>query len=92
MASILARRQHPCVPTPSKHSRSPALLALGTAIRQQRRNLGLSQEALAEKAGLDRSYLGQVERGENSIALVPLIAIAGTLKTTVAALMQQAKL
>lgn len=88
----LAWRHYLLVPTPSKHSRNPALLALGTAIRQNRRNFGLSQEDLAEKAGLDRSYLGQVERGENSIALMPLIAVADALQTTVAALMAEAGL
>jgi transcriptional regulator with XRE-family HTH domain len=92
VAPSLSWRQHRWVPTPSKHSRSPPLRALGTAIRQNRRKQGLSQEALAEKAGLDRSYLGQIERGENSVALLPLIEIATALQTTVAALMSEAAL
>lgn len=88
----LAYRQHVRVPTPSKHSRSPVLLALGASIRQNRRRSGLTQEQLAEKAGLDRSYLGQIERGENSVALMPLVQIAIVLDTTVAALMAEAGL
>lgn len=78
------------MPTPSKHSRHPVLTALGEAIRSRRKALGLSQEQLSDKAGLDRSYLGQIERGENSIALLPLKSIADALETSVATLMDEA--
>jgi transcriptional regulator with XRE-family HTH domain len=88
----LASLQHARVPTPSKHSRHPAFLALGNAIRANRRRCGFTQEELAEKAGLDRSYLGQIERGENSVALLPLVQIATVLETTVTALMAEAGL
>jgi transcriptional regulator with XRE-family HTH domain len=80
------------VPTPSKHSRDPVLLALGTAIRKKRLEAKLSQERLADLADLDRSYLGQVERGENSVALHPLIRIANALNTTAAELFATARL
>jgi len=89
---IIAWRQYAAVPTPSKHSRHPVLTALGASIRSRRKALGLSQEQLSDKAGLDRSYLGQVERGENSIALLPLKAVADALGTTVAVLMDEAGL
>lgn len=82
--------QHLTVPTPSKHSRNPVLLALGASIRKHRGLCGLTQEQLAERAGLDRSYLGQVERGENSVALMPLVNVARALNTTVGALMTEA--
>ena len=39
---------------------------------------------LAALAELDRSYLGQVERGENSVAIHPLLRIANALNTTAA--------
>ena len=80
------------MPTPSKHSRDPILVALGSAIRHRRKQKNLSQETLAHLAGLDRSYLGQVERGENSIALHPLVRVAGTLEVTVAQLFEEAGL
>lgn len=80
------------VPTPSKHSRHPVLTSLGDAIRKRRRELGLSQEQLAERAGLDRSYLGQVERGENSIALLPLVNVATALGVSLEQLMGDARL
>jgi len=80
------------VPTPSKFSRDPILIALGSAIRLHRKRLKLSQEALAHLAGLDRSYIGQVERGENSIALHPLIRVANALETSVSDLFLDANL
>lgn len=68
------------------------LLALGNAIRNKRMERKLSQEMLAALAELDRSYLGQVERGENSIAIHPLIRIAKALNTSIAALFTDAGL
>jgi transcriptional regulator with XRE-family HTH domain len=66
------------------------LTSVGTVIRKRRKELNLTQEQLAELAKIDRSYLGQVERGENSIALLPLKKIAEALSTTVAELMLDA--
>ena len=92
MKTILSCRQHLGVPTPSKFSRDPILVSLGSAIRKRRKELKLSQEHLADLAQLDRSYLGQVERGENSIALHPLVRIANALKISVAELSIEAGL
>jgi transcriptional regulator with XRE-family HTH domain len=80
------------MPTPSKHSRHPVLTALGAAIRKRRKAQGLSQEELAQAIGMDRSYMGQVERGENSVAILPLAAIAAALGTDMATLFAEAKL
>jgi transcriptional regulator with XRE-family HTH domain len=52
----------------------------------------LSQEELAQLVGMDRSYLGQIERGENSVAMLPLAEIAKALNTTIAILMAEAGL
>lgn len=57
----------------------PQLLALGKQIRNLREKSGLSQEAFASEAGLDRAYYGGVERGERNIASINLIQIAATL-------------
>ena len=57
----------------------PQLLALGKQIRKLREQSGLSQEAFASEAGLDRAYYGGVERGERNIASINLIQIAATL-------------
>ena len=50
--------------------RHPTLLAFGAAVRQYRKGKGLSQEAFADECGIDRSYMGGVERGERNIALI----------------------
>jgi transcriptional regulator with XRE-family HTH domain len=52
---------------------------LGNNIRQRRTQLGLSQEQLAEKANLHRTYIGAVERGERNISLDNILAIAQAL-------------
>lgn len=56
---------------------------VGLNVRRQREKLGLSQEKLAELAGVHRTYIGQVERAEKNITLRNLekIAIALKLKT-----------
>lgn len=65
-------------PSPSL-SGAPALLALGKAIRAERINKGMAQEVLAYEAGVDRSYLGGIERGEHNVAIINLIKIANAL-------------
>jgi transcriptional regulator with XRE-family HTH domain len=52
----------------------------GRAVRRYRLRLKISQEELAARAGLDRSYIGQVERGETNISLLNLVRIAGALQ------------
>ncbi len=47
----------------AKRSR-PTLNTLGTALRQFRKNRGLSQDRLANRAGVDRAYVGGIERAE----------------------------
>ena len=65
-------------PSPS-HAGNPALVALGEAIRAVRVRSGISQELLALNAGLDRSYMGGIERGEHNVAIVNLVKIAAAL-------------
>lgn len=62
------------------------LKALGSRIRVLRKCLGWSQEELAYKSGLDRSYVGGIERGERNITFLTLCQVARTLKKDVAAL------
>lgn len=51
----------------------------GTRLRLLRHKKGLSQEALAFSCGLDRTYIGSVERGERNISLVNIHIIAESL-------------
>ncbi|QNE32515.1 helix-turn-helix transcriptional regulator [Sphingomonas sp. NBWT7] len=68
------------------------LLRLGTAIRTRRLATGLSQEALADAAGVDRSHMGKIERGERNVTTLLLIDVAGALDVTVASLFEDARL
>jgi transcriptional regulator with XRE-family HTH domain len=52
------------------------LLQFGARVRALRQVRCLSQEKLAEKAGLHRTYLGAVERGERNISIININAIA----------------
>lgn len=56
---------------------------LGQIIRDKREALGLTQIEVAEKAGLDRNYIGMVERGERNPSYLSLIKIAKGLNMTV---------
>ena len=48
----------------------------GQRVRALRKRAGLSQEQLALKCGLDRTYIGGVERGERNISIVNIEKIA----------------
>lgn len=78
-------------PSPS-HAGDPALLALGLAIRAERSKIGLSQEALAYDIGLDRSYMGGIERGEHNISVINLLRICDRLEISLSGLADSAKL
>jgi transcriptional regulator with XRE-family HTH domain len=52
---------------------------IGSAIRKKRLSLGLSQEALAALAGLNRTYVGEIERGVVDVSAVNLQHIANAL-------------
>ncbi|MBT0587034.1 helix-turn-helix domain-containing protein [Alteromonas oceanisediminis] len=57
-------------------------LALGRIIRASRKSAGLSQEALALKAKVDRSYMGRIERGEANISIELLYQLADVIGVT----------
>jgi transcriptional regulator with XRE-family HTH domain len=80
------------VPNLSTQRQSPALVSLGDAIRRTRQARGISQEALALLAEVDRSYVGRVERGDNNVALLTLVKLAAALQISVAKLMKEAQL
>ena len=56
------------------------ILRLGKKIRTTRREIGLSQEAAAYESGLDRGYVGRIERGETNITVVKLLQISDALE------------
>lgn len=58
-------------------------LAFGQRVRELRQAAGLSQEAFALKAGLNRTYVGDIERGERNVALDNIGKIAKTLRISI---------
>ncbi|MCL4413131.1 MAG: helix-turn-helix domain-containing protein [Actinobacteria bacterium] len=61
-------------------SPAPALREFGRRVRRARLAQGLSQEGLAERAGLHRTYVGTVERGERNPALLNILRLAAALE------------
>jgi XRE family transcriptional regulator len=59
--------------------RKMLLKQLGLSIKLARVRKGLSQEELAELAGLHRTYIGMVERAERNITVINLVQIAKAL-------------
>lgn len=62
-----------------KTDKEELLVRLGAAVRARRAVLNLSQEALADHAGIDRSHMGKVERGERNLTLLNLAKLAQAL-------------
>lgn len=63
------------------------LVDLGNAIREKRLAHSLSQEQLAEKAKLHRTYIGMVERAERNITILNLLKICQALDITLSELL-----
>ena len=63
--------------------KDPVLIKLGNKVRELRKMKNLSQEAFADEVGLDRTYVGGIERGERNIATLNLIRIAIALNVEV---------
>jgi len=78
-------------PSPS-YSGQAQLVSLGVAIRDLRLKAGLSQEAFADEVGMDRSYIGGIERGEHNVAVINLLKIASALNISLSQLSHKAKL
>lgn len=64
------------------------LIRFGDRVRTLRQERGWSQEGFAAECGLDRTYIGGIERGERNLALRNIERIAKTLKVSLAELMK----
>jgi len=78
-------------PSPT-YAGAKELVALGKVIRELRLEFDYSQEAFADAVGIDRSYIGGIERGEHNLALMNLLKISKTLNLSVSQLLTKAKL
>lgn len=74
------------------HARDPVLMAFGRAVREARGEVGMSQEELAHRAGIDRSYMSSIERGEQNIGLMSMHRVAEGLGVTLSDLVLIARL
>lgn len=59
------------------------LIKFGKKVREERAKLGLSQEELAGRAGVHRTYIGMIERAEKNITLENIEKVAKALNIPV---------
>jgi transcriptional regulator with XRE-family HTH domain len=64
------------------------LVRFGAKVRALRQEAELSQDAFADLCGLDRTYIGGIERGERNVSLRNIALIAKALKCSIAELME----
>ncbi len=76
----------PSKPKPHKDPKREELRRLGERIREQRRNRGLTQEALAETLELSVAYVSLIERGGRNPTYTTVVAIAKALSVPAARL------
>lgn len=65
--------------------------SLARSVKLRRKELGLSQEELADLAEIDRTYASQIERGVANPSLEVLFRIAHSLNSDIASLVTEAK-
>lgn len=75
-------------PLTSRPVKSRIVRVFGQKVRALRTELGLSQEQLAEKAGVHRTYIGMIERAEKNITLENIAKLAKALNTPLHELMR----
>lgn len=64
------------------------LIKFGEKVREIRKEKGLSQEELAHKADLHRTYIGMIERAEKNITLINIEKIANALEVSIETLLK----
>ncbi|MRS99687.1 helix-turn-helix domain-containing protein [Ralstonia pickettii] len=75
-----------------KTDKDGQLALLGAAVRARRKAVLLSQEALADRAEIDRSHMGKIERGERNVTLLNVLRIAQALDCKPSELLAEAGL
>jgi transcriptional regulator with XRE-family HTH domain len=68
------------------------LLAVGTAVRAMRKEIGMSQEELAHFSSIDRSHMGKIERGERNVSFANICKISNALGCLPSAILLRAGL
>jgi transcriptional regulator with XRE-family HTH domain len=67
----------------------PLQRKFGEVVRRRRQAAGLSQEALADRAGLHRTYISLLERGQRAPSILVVQQLAKALDTTMASLVAE---
>lgn len=67
---------------------SDILIKFGDKVRKERTKLGISQEELAARASVHRTYIGMIERAEKNITLENIQKISGALKIKISDLLK----
>jgi transcriptional regulator with XRE-family HTH domain len=65
------------------------LIIFGEKVREIRKEKGLSQEELAHKADLHRTYIGMIERAEKNITLINIEKIANALQINISTFLEE---
>ena len=73
----------------SRADKKSVLSGIGTELRRRRQKLGISQSALATKAGIHCNVVGRTERGIYNPSVMTLDAIAAGLNTSIAELLRK---
>ena len=68
-------------------SEAVVLRTLGTTLRHYRKQQGLSQQALATKAGLHYTYVSEIELGQRNVSVLSLFRLATALQLPVSVLL-----
>lgn len=71
-----------CILKLAMQSKTDVLIKFGERVRDLRKERGLSQEQLAFKADLHRTYIGMIERAEKNITLINIEKIANALEVS----------
>lgn len=72
-------------------SRPPLQIALGRALKARRAELGITQEEVAHKSGLARSYVSGAERGAINLSIVNASRLAGAVELSLSGLFGRAE-
>ena len=84
--------EHLKMPTDHTSHDEGVLAAFANAIRAERKMRGISQENLAAMAGINRGYMGYIERGQQNPTLLLMLRIASALEISLSQLIRNADL
>ena len=77
--------------TPNENSQNQLLIAISKVVQQRREQLSFTQEELASRAGLHRTYISDIERGARNLSVKSLIRLAIALELTVSGMLEMAE-